>query len=161
MAFDQFFLSGKRVTKWDGEPFFLYCPPCEAVKNDSAANALLCNIGEGKQCNLLFSTHKFNNHSAKAPPPTHVLGCQCLVVQHWRRQAVQSFELLFSPTAPLCHPQLRKTCSKRAFPRPRAHMHTHGASERAATHTFSTRKPASHLPDILRGLTRTRDHHST
>ena len=101
-----------------------------------------------------------NNHSAKAPPPTHVLGCQCLALQHWRRQAVQSFGLLFSPTAPLWHPQLLKTCSKRAFPRPRAHMHTHGASERAATHTCAARKQASHLPDILCGLTRTRDHHS-
>jgi hypothetical protein len=34
--------------------------------------------------------------------------------------------------------KLRKTCSKRAFPRPRAHMHMHGASERAATHTCLT-----------------------
>ena len=39
-------------------------------------------------------------------------------------------------------------------------MHTHGASERAATHTCPTRKQASHQPDILCGLTRTRDHHS-
>ena len=63
-------------------------------------------------------------------------------------QAVQSFELLFSPTAPLCHPQLRKTCSKRAFPRPRAHMHTHGASERVATHTCPTEMLASTPPEL-------------
>ena len=56
--------------------------------------------------------------------------------------------------------QLRKTCSKRAFPRPREHMHTHGLSERAATHTCPIRTQAIHLPDILCGLTRTRDHHS-
>ena len=61
---------------------------------------------------------------------------------------MQSFELLFSPTAPLWHPQLRKTCSKRAFPRPRAHMHTHGASERAATHTCPTEMLASMLPEL-------------
>jgi hypothetical protein len=100
-----------------------------------------------------------NNHSAKAPPPTHVLGCQCLALQHWRKQAVKSFELLYSPAPALWHPQLRKTCSKRAFPRPRAHMRTHGESERAATHTCAARKQDSHLPDILCGLTRTRDHH--
>jgi hypothetical protein len=39
-------------------------------------------------------------------------------------------------------------------------MRTHGASERAATHTCAARKQASHLPDILCALTRTRDHHS-
>ena len=52
-----------------------------------------------------------NYHSAKAPPPTHVLGCQCLAVQHCRRQAVQSFELLFSAhattTAPKPRPESR------------------------------------------------------
>ena len=46
-----------------------------------------------------------------------------------------AFELLSSPAAALWHPQLRKTCSKSAFPRPRAHMHAHGASERSDTHT--------------------------
>ena len=61
---------------------------------------------------------------------------------------MQSFELLFSPTAPLWHPQLLKTCSKRAFPRPRAHMHTHGASERAATHTCPTEMLASTPPEL-------------
>jgi hypothetical protein len=61
-------------------------------------------------------------HITTAPQTTHVLGCQCLAVQHWRSQSVQSFELLFSPTSPLWHPQLRKTCSKRASPRSRAHM---------------------------------------
>ena len=101
-----------------------------------------------------------NYHSAKAPPPTHVLGCQCLALQHWRRQAVKSFELLYSPAAALWHPQLRKTCSKRAFPLPRAHMHTHAASERADTHMCLTRKQVRHLPDILCGLTRARDHRS-
>ena len=94
-----------------------------------------------------------NYHSAKAPPPTHVLGCQCLALRHYKGQAVQSFELLVSPAAALWHPQLRKTCSKRAFPLPRAHMHTHAASERADTHMCLTRKQARHLPDILCGLT--------
>ena len=65
-----------------------------------------------------------------------------------RRQAVQSFELLFSPTGPLWHPQLRKTCSNRAFPRPRAHMHAHGASEQAATHTCPTRKKDFSLVNV-------------
>ena len=67
---------------------------------------------------------------------------------------MQSFELLVSPAAALWHPQLRKTCSKRAFPLPRAHMHTHAASERADTHMCLTRKQARHLPDILCGLAR-------
>ena len=62
------------------------------------------------------------------------------------------------PTANAC--PLRKTCSKRAFPLPRAHMHTHAASERADTHMRLTRKQARHLPDILCGLTRARDHRS-
>jgi hypothetical protein len=101
-----------------------------------------------------------NYHSAKAPPPTHVLGCQCLALRQYKRQAVQSFELLVSPAAALWHPQLRKTCSKRAFPLPRAHMHTHAASERADTHMCLTRKQARHLPDNLCGLTRARDHRS-
>jgi len=35
---------------------------------------------------------------------------------------VQSFELLSSPASALWHPQLRKTCSKRAIPRPRADL---------------------------------------
>ena len=73
---------------------------------------------------------------------------------------MQSFELLVSPAAALWHPQLRKTCSKRAFPLPRAHMHTHAASERADTHMCLTRKQARHLPDNLCGLTRARDHRS-
>jgi len=93
-----------------------------------------------------------NYHSAKAPPPTHVLGCQCLALRHYKGQAVQSFELLVSPAAALWHPQLRKTCSKRVFPLPPAHMHTHAASERADTHMC--RKQARHLPDILCGLAR-------
>jgi len=39
-------------------------------------------------------------------------------------------------------------------------MHTHAASERADTHMCLTRKQARHLPDILCGLTRARDHRS-
>ena len=39
-------------------------------------------------------------------------------------------------------------------------MHTHAASERADTHMRLTRKQARHLPDILCGLTRARDHRS-
>ncbi len=35
---------------------------------------------------------------------------------------MQSFELLSSPASALWHPQLRKTCSKRAVPRPRADL---------------------------------------
>jgi hypothetical protein len=43
--------------------------------------------------------------------------------------------------------------------KPRAHMHTRGASERATAHTCPTREKAGHLPDILCGLTRARNHH--
>ena len=64
-------------------------------------------------------------------------------------QSVQSLKLLSSPAAAERHPQLRKTCSKRAFSRPQAHIHAHEASERADTHACHTRKQARHLPEIL------------
>jgi hypothetical protein len=57
-------------------------------------------------------------------------------------------------TSAKCHYR-RKTW---AFPRPRAHMHAHEASERADTHTCHTRKQARHLPESLRGLPRAHDH---
>ena len=99
-------------------------------------------------------------YCAKAPPPTHVPGCQCPLCNI--REGKQCNLLSYFSASQ--QPWGTSSCGKRArkgpFPLPRAHMHTHAASERADTHICLTRKRARHLPDILCGLTRTRDYHS-
>jgi hypothetical protein len=92
-------------------------------------------------------------YCAKATPPTHVPGCQCPLCNRKQCNLLSYFSASQQPWG-------TSSCGLRArkgpFSLPRAHMHTHAASERADTHICLTRKRARHLPDILCGLTRTR-----
>jgi hypothetical protein len=114
---------------------------CPSAKNASVACVSL-QVGEtglNRKPDRLV-----NNHKTPQTPQTRMSSPSNALIRNLRQRK---------------HPQLRKKCSKRAFPRP-AHMHAHEASERADTHTFPTRKQARHLPDILCCLTRAHDHRS-
>jgi hypothetical protein len=102
--------------------------------------------------------------TVRGPHSQHMFSAANAPLCNIRERKQQSFEQLSSPASALWHPQLRKMCSKREFPRPGADLagpdgrHAEPAGDRARTSGSRRRsrpkQPYSDQPRFRRTLNR-------
>jgi len=84
-------------------------------------------------------------YCAKAPPPTHVPGCQCPLCNIREGKQCHLLSYFSASQQPLGHQQLRPACSKRAISiATSTHAHTRGV--RARRHPHLPHPKASQTP---------------